>query len=75
MTRTVAFPLAWLAIAASMLLGSVIGTGIGLYNAGHAAGRLAAYRETDRVLRDLERALAPIAQLMPPAQPDNGRVE
>lgn len=35
------------------------------YRAGHDAGRIegraAAYRETDQVLRDLERALAPIA--------------
>lgn len=40
------------------------GSGIAAHLAGrwgYDAGRLAAYRETDRVLRDLERALAPIA--------------
>lgn len=38
------------------------GTGYRLgHDAGRIEGRAAAYRETDQVLRDLERALAPIA--------------
>lgn len=39
------------------------GTGYRLgHDAGRIEGRAAAYRETDRVLRDLEHALAPLVQ-------------
>lgn len=44
------------------------GSGIGAHLAGrwgYDAGRLDAYRETERVLRDLEHALAPIAEPAP----------
>lgn len=36
--------------------------GVAAYHHGRDAGRLDAYRETDRVLRDLEYALAPLVQ-------------
>lgn len=49
-----------------------LGTAFVGYRLGHDAGRIegraAAYRETDRVLRDLEHALAPLVQGQAPAE-------
>lgn len=58
MTRTVTAPVAALTFVAAVALAAAFGA----YQGGYRDGRLAAYRETDRVLRDLERALAPIAR-------------
>ena len=61
-SRRHALPFALAGLAALTL-----GTAAASYRLGHDAGRIegraAAYRETDRVLRDLEHALAPLAQV------------
>ena len=44
-------------------------------DAGRIEGRAAAFRQTEQVLHDLERALAPLVQQQAPTQPDNGRVD
>lgn len=75
MSRAVFTPAAALALAAAAALGTGVAASAVAHRQGYAAGRLDAYRETDRVLRDLEHALAPLVQQQAPAQPDNGRVD
>ena len=64
------------AVARAILATFAVATGFGAigYKMGHDIGRIegrtAAYRETDRVLRDLEHALAPLAQVS--RQAENG---